>query len=397
MGTNRKADKKLLAGRYDHTVTIILFVLICFGLVMLYSTSYYSAQLKFEDDLFYFKKQVRNALISFAMLFVISKLEYHLLVRLAPLWLLGSYGLMALVKFSPMGVESYGAKRWLQVPVVGTVQPSELTKIAMILMIAYLVCKKEKDVNSIKGIFGLFFWAILSSVLTLYLTDHLSAAIIIFGICFIMVFVVTNKYKSLGFLAVGGIAAAVAGARFLAERLETSGNFRLVRLLMWVNPEKYLDDGGRQIIQGLYAIGSGGFFGKGLGNSSQKLGFIPEAQNDWILSIICEELGVFGVIILLSIFAMLLRELMKIAKEAPDLSGALIVTGIFSHIALQVVLNVCVVINLIPATGITLPFISYGGSALMITMGEMGLALSVYRSSLRQKIKEEQLGDLING
>ena len=397
MGTNRKADKKLLAGRYDHTVTIILFVLICFGLVMLYSTSYYSAQLKFEDDLFYFKKQVRNALISFAVLFVISKLEYHLLVRLAPLWLLGSYGLMALVKFSPIGVESYGAKRWLQVPVVGTVQPSELTKIAMILMIAYLVCKKEKDVNSIKGILGLFFWAILSSVLTLYLTDHLSAAIIIFGICFIMVFVVTNKYKSLGFLAVGGIAAAVAGARFLAERLETSGNFRLVRLLMWVNPEKYLDDGGRQIIQGLYAIGSGGFFGKGLGNSSQKLGFIPEAQNDWILSIICEELGVFGVIILLSIFAMLLRELMKIAKEAPDLSGALIVTGIFSHIALQVVLNVCVVINLIPATGITLPFISYGGSALMITMGEMGLALSVYRASLRQKIKEEQLGDLING
>lgn len=397
MGTNRKADKKLLAGRYDHTVTIILFVLICFGLVMLYSTSYYSAQLKFEDDLFYFKKQVRNALISFAMLFVISKLEYHLLVRLAPLWLLGSYGLMALVKFSPIGVESYGAKRWLQVPVVGTVQPSELTKIAMILMIAYLVCKKEKDVNSIKGILGLFFWAILSSVLTLCLTDHLSAAIIIFGICFIMIFVVTNKYKSLGFLAVGGIAAAVAGARFLAERLETSGNFRLVRLLMWVNPEKYLDDGGRQIIQGLYAIGSGGFFGKGLGNSSQKLGFIPEAQNDWILSIICEELGVFGVIILLSIFAMLLRELMKIAKEAPDLSGALIVTGIFSHIALQVVLNVCVVINLIPATGITLPFISYGGSALMITMGEMGLALSVYRASLRQKIKEEQLGDLING
>ena len=397
MGTNRKADKKLLAGRYDHTVTIILFVLICFGLVMLYSTSYYSAQLKFEDDLFYFKKQVRNALISFAVLFVISKLEYHMLVRLAPLWLLGSYGLMALVKFSPIGVESYGAKRWLQIPVVGTVQPSELTKIAMILMIAYLVCKKEKDVNSIKGILGLFFWAILSSVLTLCLTDHLSAAIIIFGICFIMVFVVTNKYKSLGFLAVGGIAAAVAGARFLAERLETSGNFRLVRLLMWVNPEKYLDDGGRQIIQGLYAIGSGGFFGKGLGNSSQKLGFIPEAQNDWILSIICEELGVFGVIILLSIFAMLLRELMKIAKEAPDLSGALIVTGIFSHIALQVVLNVCVVINLIPATGITLPFISYGGSALMITMGEMGLALSVYRASLRQKIKEEQLGDLING
>lgn len=151
MGTNRKADKKLLAGRYDHTVTIILFVLICFGLVMLYSTSYYSAQLKFEDDLFYFKKQVRNALISFAVLFVISKLEYHLLVRLAPLWLLGSYGLMALVKFSPIGVESYGAKRWLQVPVVGTVQPSELTKIAMILMIAYLVCKKRKGRQQHKG------------------------------------------------------------------------------------------------------------------------------------------------------------------------------------------------------------------------------------------------------
>ena len=158
--------------------------------------------------------------------------------------------------------------------------------------------------------------------------------------------------------------------------METSGNFRLRRILVWLNPEKYASEGGYQIMQALYAIGSGGFFGKGLGNSAQKM-IIPEVQNDMILSIICEELGVFGAIMVLILFGMLLYRLLFIAQNAPDLYGSLVVSGIFAHIALQVILNVMVVINCIPTTGITLPFISYGGTSVLFLMAEMGLALGV--------------------
>jgi cell division protein FtsW len=160
--------------------------------------------------------------------------------------------------------------------------------------------------------------------------------------------------------------------------MDTSSDFRLRRILAWLHPEQYSDDGGFQVMQGLYAIGSGGFFGKGLGNSAQKM-IIPEAQNDMILSIICEELGVFGIIIMLTLFGMLLYRLMFIAQNAPDLYGSLIVTGIFAHIAIQVIFNIAVVLNLFPTTGITLPFISYGGTSILFLMAEMGLALGVSR------------------
>ena len=177
-------------------------------------------------------------------------------------------------------------------------------------------------------------------------------------------------------IAVGIILIGIVGARVLGMAMETSGNFRLRRILVWLNPEKYASEGGYQIMQALYAIGSGGFFGKGLGNSAQKM-IIPEVQNDMILSIICEELGVFGAIMVLILFGMLLYRLLFIAQNAPDLYGSLVVSGIFAHIALQVILNVMVVINCIPTTGITLPFISYGGTSVLFLMAEMGLALGV--------------------
>lgn len=180
-------------------------------------------------------------------------------------------------------------------------------------------------------------------------------------------------------IVVLGIAACIvgyAGLHLLGEYLESSGSFRMERILVWLNPEEYMSDGGFQVVQGLYAIGSGGFFGKGLGNSAQKM-IIPEVQNDMILAIICEELGVFGAIIVLLLFAILLYRLLFIAQNAPDLYGSLIVTGIFAHIALQVIFNVCVVLNLIPTTGITLPFISYGGTSILFLMAEMGIALGV--------------------
>jgi cell division protein FtsW len=186
--------------------------------------------------------------------------------------------------------------------------------------------------------------------------------------------------KTAPFVALAGVGVTLVAiaVKLIDMSMDNSSNFRLRRILAWLHPEQYSDDGGFQVMQGLYAIGSGGFFGKGLGNSAQKM-IIPEAQNDMILSIICEELGVFGIIIMLTLFGMLLYRLMFIAQNAPDLYGALIVTGIFAHIAIQVVFNIAVVLNLFPTTGITLPFISYGGTSILFLMAEMGLALGVSR------------------
>ena len=209
-----------------------------------------------------------------------------------------------------------------------------------------------------------------------FFTDNLSTAIIVMGIVCIMIFVAHPKTAPFLVLAGGGLALLGIVVKIMDAAMETSESFRLRRILVWLHPEEYISDGGFQVMQGLYAIGSGGFFGKGLGNSAQKM-IIPEAQNDMILSVICEELGVFGVLVLLTMFGILLYRLMFIAQNAPDMYGALMVTGVFAHIALQVVLNVCVVLNVIPTTGVTLPFVSYGGTSTVFLMAEMGVALSV--------------------
>ena len=197
------------------------------------------------------------------------------------------------------------------------------------------------------------------------LTDNLSTGIIIGGIAMVMIFIAHPKTKP--FLVVAAIIGTIAGSivAYMGLTMTTSEDFRIRRILAWLHPEANMSSGGYQALQGLYAIGSGGFFGKGLGNSAQKLGTIPEAQNDMIFSIVCEELGIFG------------AGLFFIAQNAPDLYGTLVVAGIFVHIALQVILNLCVVLNLMPTTGITLPFVSYGGTSILFLMTEMGIALSV--------------------
>ena len=221
-------------------------------------------------------------------------------------------------------------------------------------------------------------WGGISAAVVFLITDNLSTAIIVMGITCILILVVHPRTKMLvGILGIIGVIG-ITGARILGLILETSGSFRMRRILVWVNPEKYASEGGYQIMQALYAIGSGGFFGKGLGNSAQKM-IIPEVQNDMILSIICEELGVFGAIMVLVLFGLLLYRLLFIAQNAPDMFGSLMVSGIFIHIALQVIFNIAVVLNLMPNTGVTLPFVSYGGTSIVFRMSEMGLALSVAR------------------
>lgn len=377
----RMIRQKKMAGNaeyayFDYGLVAVLIFLICFGLIMLYSTSYYSAQIDYKGDgAFYFRRQLLFRGGSLLVMYVVTKVDYHRYTRYATILYVVSFILMALVQ-TPLGVEVNGARRWLRFPVIQRFQPSEITKIAMILFIPYLICKFGKKAYTKKGALQILLFGILAAAGVFVLTENLSTAIIVFGISAVIFFVAYPRTRKIGIVFVCLVVGGLIAGQILGRLLESSGNFRLQRILSWVDPEKYAKSGAFQTMQGLLAIGSGGFFGKGLGGSAQKM-VIPEPQNDMILSIICEELGVFGLIVVLVLFGMLLYRLMFIAQNAPDLYGSLIVTGVFAHIAIQVLLNVAVVLNVIPTTGITLPFISYGGTSAVFLMIEMGIVLNV--------------------
>ncbi|MBP3664663.1 MAG: cell division protein FtsW [Tyzzerella sp.] len=378
MGKEVNTKTKSKSQYFDYGLLAIVIFLMCFGLVMLYSTSSYSAALKFNgNSMYYFSRQAVISAGSLVALLFISKIDYHWYAKIAKMIYWIAFVLMALV-LTPLGIEAYGARRWIQLPFGQSMQPAEVTKIAIILFIPLLICKAGKHIKDLKVFGKIFLWGAAAAAGVFFLTDNLSTAIIVMGMVCVMLFVAHPKTAP--FIALAGVGAAfiAVAVKVLKGMSDVEGGFRIQRILVWLHPEKYSGEGGFQVMQGLYAIGSGGFFGKGLGNSAQKM-IIPEVQNDMILSIICEELGVFGAIVVLTLFGMLLYRLMFIARNAPDLYGSLIVTGIFAHIAIQVILNVAVVLNIIPTTGITLPFISYGGTSILFLMAEMGLALGVSR------------------
>lgn len=372
---------------FDYSLLTIVIFLVCFGLVMLYSTSSYSAQIDYGNSMYYVIRQALFSVLGFALMLLAAKIDYHYFSKFAWLAYIVAFVMMALVQ-TPLGKEVNGAKRWLRMPFGLTVQPSELAKIAVIVLIPLLICKAGKYIRNIKVVAKIFIWGAAISGGVYLLTDNLSTAIIVLGIVCIMIFIAHPKTAPFLALAGGGLTLVGIFVYVLDAMMDTSKSFRLRRILVWLHPEEYLSDGGYQVMQGLYAIGSGGFFGKGLGNSAQKM-VIPEAQNDMILAVICEELGVFGAIVLLTLFGMLLYRLIFIARNAPDMYGALMVTGVFAHIALQVILNVAVVLNVIPTTGITLPFVSYGGTSMVFLLVEMGIALSVSNRIEFDEIEEK--------
>lgn len=381
--TKRKRTREKEKLYYDYDLLLVIIFLMCFGVVMLYSSSAYSAQVDYKNDMFFFTRQAMIGIIGFIVMFIVSKIDYHLYGAYAKELFWFSMFLMALVQ-TPLGKTVNGARRWIRLPGGLSLQPAEFTKIAVILFMAYEIClfgQKAKKWDGIKILLG---YGLVATLGVFLLTDNLSTAIIVFAITCILIFVVHPKTKPfIAGVIVAGIVGII-GIIFLKYTLAKSDNFRMRRIIAWLNPEANADTDSYQFLQGLYAIGSGGFFGKGLGNSTQKLHAIPEAQNDMILAVICEELGVFGAIIILCLFAFMLYRLLFIARNAPDLYGALIATGIFAHIALQVTLNIGVVTGLLPTTGVTLPFISYGGTAIVILLAEMGIALGI-SSKIRLK------------
>ena len=369
---------------YDYNLLASVILLTCFGLIMLYSTSAYRAQVDMGDDMFYFSKQAIISAGCLVLVLIASQIDYHIYAKLATFSYVVANIFLFLTKF--IGRNIKGATRWIYFGPI-SFQPAEFGKLAIILFLPVLIIKLGRNMRGWKAPVIVFGFGALTSFLTYEFTDNLSTAIIILGITFVLIFVTHPKTKP---FIIGGTSLLVIGTivlRSVVSAIGTTDNFRFNRILVWMDPEAYAKKGGYQIMQALYAIGSGGFFGKGLGNSAQKLEAVPEAQNDMIFSIVCEELGLFGAAMLTLMFLFLLYRLMFIAQNAPDLLGSLIATGIFAHIAIQVVLNIAVVINLIPTTGITLPFVSYGGTSIMFLMAEMALALSVSRQI---KFKEEE-------
>ena len=381
MSREKKAVKKPKIKKktdyYDYSLLAVIILLTCFGLVMLYSTSSYMAELNYGDDMYYFKKQ---AAISFGCIIIalgISQIDYHILTKFTGV-LYGMAAILMILVKTPLGRTANGARRWLNLGPL-SFQPSEVAKIAVIVCLSYMIVNMGRNIKTLKAFMILAGSGSALAFLAYAFTDNLSTAIIIFCITMGLIFIAHPKVKPFLIAAGVGVALIIIFVMILSSSLETSSSFRLRRILVWLHPEDFASGDGYQTIQALYAIGSGGFLGRGLGNSIQKLGSVPEAQNDMIFSIVCEELGILGGIILLLLFAYLLYRLFFIAQNAPDMFGSLMVSGIFIHIALQVIFNIAVVLNLMPNTGVTLPFVSYGGTSIVFLMSEMGLALSVAR------------------
>ena len=363
---------------FDYTLLFIVLFLLGFGLVMLYSTSSYEASMEMGDSAYYLKKQVASTVLGLIVMMVIANIPYHFWERFAFLGYVVSVVLILLV-LTPLGIEANGARRWINVFGI-SLQPAEVAKLAMILFLASLVCKMGRSIRTPKG-FMIMLAAPLPICAEVYLvTKNLSSAIIIFGIAVLMVFVSSPDYKKFILIGLAGIAVCALAVYLIVNAADSDSlSFRGGRILAWLDPEAYADGKGFQTLQALYAIGSGGIWGKGLGQSMQKLGFLPEAQNDMIFSIICEELGLFGATAVMLLFLLLIWRFMVIANNASDLFGAMLVVGVMGHIAIQGILNIAVVTNTIPNTGISLPFISYGGSSVLFLLAEMGLVLSVGR------------------
>lgn len=356
---------------FDYTLVFIVLFLVLFGLLMLYTASIYT-------DNFFRRQCIFGALGVVAMV-VFSKIDYHLYVKKPVLILIiaGSIISVLLVK-TPLGVNLNGATRWIKIG-PAQFQPAEIFKIGVILVNAFLINKLSRIIDRIQVIAVFALMAILEMLLILKVTDNLSSGLIIGLITVLMVFVAYPGYK---WFIVGGIGmagVATAYIQYVLHYADPNDNFRYVRIFAWLAPEKLADQSKvYQTSQALYSIGSGGLWGKGLGAGIQKM-ILPEAMNDMIFAIICEELGMIGACLVLVMFAILLYRLMFIAKNSKDLLGGMIVTGIFAHLMLQVILNVGVVTNLLPSTGVILPFISYGGTALILLMAEVGIALNVSR------------------
>ena len=383
--TSFRSSLKRETGFYlDYSLMFIMVILIGIGLVMVYSSSSTTTESLSQI----LTSQVLFAVVGLLGMLVVARvLDYHLLTNKYVARFLYIFSLiLVLLLLTPLGLNYNGATRWLNLGFT-TIMPVEIVKIGIIAGLAYRISTLGDKMKYFRVVVWLMFWyGFVPAILLYVISNNLSSAIIIMGMCFLITFFAYPGYKPYVIL-IGGLAVFIIIAfPFFLNYINSDGGFRSVRILAWLHPEDYADKEAYQTIHGLYAIGSGGLFGKGLGKSIVKLK-LPEAYNDMIFTIICEELGLFGALCILIAFGVLLWRIAHIAKNAPDMKGALVCAGVFSHIALQVLVNIAVVTDTIPNTGVTLPFISKGGSALLILLLEMGVVFNV-SSQIKDELNE---------
>jgi cell division protein FtsW len=358
----------------DYTLLLVVVILVGIGIVMVFSASHVRAATRvvFEQDAFYFLR--RNSIMAIGgslVMFFTANFYYGFYKRFATMGYIVSAVLLLIVLFF-FGLTSGGATRWILIP--GTsyaFQPSEVAKATTIIMMAWMVDKYEGGLRNLRGF--IIFCAVAGFVTALVMYTGFSSGIIVFVISFGMIFIASPHIWRFVIVGATGIAGAV-GIIFLGE------GFRVARVSAWQDPWAFADGVGFQIIQSLYAIASGGLFGLGIGNSRQAT-FVPEAHNDIIFSIIAEELGLMGAGFVMLLFGIFIWRGVRIALNAPDNFSSMVAIGIVLGIAFQAIINIAVVTNTIPNTGVTLPFISYGGTSLIVSMGLAGILLNISRYS----------------
>ncbi|MDO4475820.1 MAG: FtsW/RodA/SpoVE family cell cycle protein [Lachnospiraceae bacterium] len=376
----------------DYNLLTAVILLVAFGLVMLCSAGAYTAG--GNTGMSTFTKQVIVSFVGLVFMIGFTVTDYHLFFRwrfFIPIGYAASIVLLGITRVAGRSVN--GATRGLYFGTI-SIQPGEIVKIAVILIMpwVYYWLAGQEEMKCWKLPTYMLFPGFFGALCTYLLVQNLSTALIIAGISVIVTVLVDRKPKWFA----GGLIFLLLILLYLfliflprVTDAASYDSFRVRRVAVWLNPEAYAQGIGYQTLQGLYALGSGGLLGKGLGKSIQKINKLPEAQNDMIFSVICEELGLFGAIVVIGLFIFLLYRLYKIAENAPDITGSLIACGIFAHMALQVILNIAVVTNTIPNTGITLPFISSGGSSIVFTMTEIGIALNISRQQGQKKRKRK--------
>lgn len=375
MRAGQKNKRKLKVNAdYDYKLIACVILLAGFGLVVLYSSSYYS------EGMTMLLKQAIFTVMGLVLMIVFTELDYHIFRPIAmPMFLL-SLAVTMLVLIPGLGVEINGAKRWIDLKIT-TFQPAEFLKLAMILVLAGILTVYHKKLATLFVIILLSLVVTVPVLITFFITDNLSSAIIIFVMSYGMIFLACRDKRLMLVIGALLIAAAIWLIYYVVEIREyvPGESFRYTRIRIWFDPFNESYEKSFQVRQGLYAIATGGLFGRGLGNSMLKQGVLPEPYNDMIFAILCEEMGLFGACMVLFLFFYLISRIFRIALSAPDRFGFYICSGVMLHVASQVVLNIMVVTNTIMNTGITLCFFSGGGSSLIFIYIEMGLVLSVAR------------------
>ena len=375
-----RPGKILRTERVDGLFLFLILLILALGLVMLYSASY--AQSEYDTGYVsttkYLQKQALCAAIGLGAMYMFSRIPASVWYRFA--WPLYGIGIVLLLSVLVIGEEVNGAKRWINLAGI-QFQPSEVAKFTMILVFARLTRRYGSDARQFRyGVLG-FGMTLMGILVPLALEKHLSAIMLMGMVAVVMMFVAGTQLKWL-------LAGAGAAAVFVIVYISFMG-YAGDRVTAWLHPEQDPGDTGYQILQSLYAIGSGGLFGLGFGKSRQKYLYLPFQYNDYIFAVCCEELGLVGVSGMIVLFAAAILRGYWIALHARDRFSMVLASGLVTLIAVQTILNLCVVTNLLPSTGIALPFFSYGGTALAVNLGEMGIVLSISRHREQRKIQEE--------